>query len=208
MFGFAALSFHVAFSMSCFRGVDVLVWTSARCFLWLHFASSLAVEEYLSESCNQSPVRCWFSSISVQEALRNCLANWFIILSDNVFHCVMFFSYAENSAWMHFCCIYKKKKWLTRSSEWICVCFQRQKWNEEGKYFLPSWGLLISQMWGLIGVAFIKSVQLRFWWRKRKTGSGWTGWWQSAAQMPFHLPACLPSGAVGGILSVCCHRKA
>lgn len=136
MFGFAALSFHVAFSMSCFRGVDVLVWTSARCFLWLHFASSLAVEEYLSESCNQSPVRCWFSSISVQEALRNCLANWFIILSDNVFHCVMFFSYAENSAWMHFCCIYKKKKWLTHSSVNmhvnVCVFSETKvKWGGE-----------------------------------------------------------------------------
>lgn len=59
------------------------------------------------------------------------------------------FFYAEINALMHLSCIYKGKKWLACSSEWMEVCFLKQKLNREGKYFLPSWELLICQMWVL-----------------------------------------------------------
>lgn len=75
------------------------------------------------ESWNQNRVHCWFSSTSVQKALRNCRANWFIILSDNIFHSAWCFPLRQKILLACTYAVFTKRKhdWHTAVSECMCV---------------------------------------------------------------------------------------
>lgn len=67
---------------------------------------------------------------------------------DNIFHFVLY-SETKRNALALLSCIYKKKKMIGMEQGVNESVFSQTKVKRGRKYFLPSWELLICQMWVL-----------------------------------------------------------